>query len=91
MFSLSSCCFLNMALPQAWNVVTGHGMCKEVLILSRNSCTALLVKDTTRISEGFTSFLSTRYFTFAATVVVLPAPAPAITRQWSSSVSTTFL
>ena len=44
---------------------------------SLNSSTALFVNEITKICSGFTPLLSTKYLTFAATVVVLPAPAPA--------------
>lgn len=56
---------------------------------SRNSSTALFVNEITNIFSGFMFCFSTRYLTFAATVVVLPAPAPAITRVLSSLERTT--
>ena len=76
----SASCLRNTAYPVLWNVVIGHLMPKLLFILSRNSPTALFVNEITNISSGFMLFLSMRYFTLAATVVVFPAPAPAMTR-----------
>ena len=56
-----------------------------------SSFTALFVNEITKISSGLTPCFSTRNLTFAATVVVFPAPAPAITNVWSSSERTTSL
>ena len=56
-------------------------MFKFTFTLFLNSKTALLVKDITSISLGFIFFFSTKYFILAASVVVLPAPAPAITNE----------
>ena len=72
---------LRIKFPIEWNVKIGQGMFKFTFTLFLNSKTALLVKDITSISLGFIFFFSTKYFILAASVVVLPAPAPAITNE----------
>ena len=59
----------------------GQSIFNASLIFSFNSPTALFVKEITKISLGLIFFFSTKYFTLAATVVVLPVPAPAITNE----------
>ena len=73
--------FLIISYPTEWNVEILQSIFNLSLILSFNSSTALFVKEITKISSGSIFFLSTKYFTFAATVVVLPAPAPAIINE----------
>ena len=73
--------FLIIAIPVEWNVVIGQSIFNCLFTLSLNSPTALFVKETTNISLGLIFLISTRYLILAATVVVLPAPAPAITNE----------
>ena len=69
-----------MVLPIEWNVEIQALIFNFLFILSFNSFVAFLVKETISIRSGSICFISTRYFTFASIVVVLPAPAPATTR-----------
>ena len=70
-------------------MVIGQSICRLSFMRSRSSPTALLVNEIINIFLGSIPCFSTRYLTFAAMVVVFPAPAPAMTRVWSSSERTT--